>query len=150
VNALPPDNQQDRRRLARSAVLKIAPQPATHEPPRMPQPAAREAHVAAPMQAGVQGPDPGSTRPGPFGVLVDDATAPGRGQVRRADFLAAVEQDIERVAGDRLSSVGCTTRDCPYLAYWLRYYSQRSAADIERALSTSAETDVLTGRPEHG
>ena len=66
---------------------------------------------------------------------------PGPGQIRRTDFMEALGASIERVAEAELAAAGHSARDCPYLAYWLHYYRDRPAADIERAIQRYAQPD---------
>lgn len=77
-------------------------------------------------------------RSAPFGTIVEDDVAPRAGQITRAAFVARATALIEAVATRELARVGRSTRDCPYLAFYLRYYQGRPAAHLERTLAKYA------------
>src|ERR1700704_3974766 len=66
----------------------------------------------------------------PFGTVVDDGRAVGAGQIARAEFIARIASAIEELAHAELARAGYNADDCPYLAYWLRYYQDKPAARI--------------------
>lgn len=86
----------------------------------------------------------GSNVTAPFGVIVEDGSPLGPGQVYRTQFIETISADIERVADEELAAVGRTAVDCPYLSHWLRFYRDRPAAHTERAIQHYAHPE----RPE--
>jgi hypothetical protein len=71
---------------------------------------------------------------GTFGVIVEETVTPGVGQIRRGEFLKRAVAAVERTADQELAAVGRTSRDCPYLVHWIRFYRNQSAAHIERMI----------------
>ncbi len=69
-----------------------------------------------------------------LGLIVDDGVPPGPGQVTRSSFLDQLSPELCSLAETELAKAGRSAAGCPYLAYWLRYYRGRSAAQIERAI----------------
>ncbi|HEV7681140.1 MAG TPA: DUF4157 domain-containing protein [Pyrinomonadaceae bacterium] len=86
-----------------------------------PRPSATEVNVAPAM-----------------GVIVEDGSPLGPGQVHRTYFLDTISVEIERVVDDELRPSGQSSRDCPYLAHWLRFYRDRPAEHIERVIQRYA------------
>ena len=80
--------------------------------------------------------------PAPFGTLVDDGTTAGPQQMGRTQFLDWVLTAVEDVARAELRKIGRTTDDCPYLGYWLRYYRDKPAARVERAIQRYAQPEA--------
>ena len=78
------------------------------------------------------------TQGGPFGSIVEDDVAPGPGQIRRIEFVTKAVAAIESVSTSELARFGKTARDCPYLAYYVRYYRDKPAAHIERMIARYA------------
>jgi Domain of unknown function (DUF4157) len=100
-------------------------------------PAAAQA-AEAPSGDGI-GPPDAATTPAPFGLLVDDGAPVRANQIRRSEFIDTIGREIERVVNEELASTGRSARDCPYLAKWLRYYRNRSAVQVERAIAIYAQ-----------
>jgi hypothetical protein len=67
-------------------------------------------------------------------ILDDGAATVASGEMKRADFLAALEQELCSVADDRLSAVGRTAKDCPYLRYMFRFYAAKDVEQLRRAI----------------
>ncbi len=100
---------------------------------------------AAPPAGPVPPPPSGSDRPGitgpaaarpPLGgfIVADSAPATGPAQMRKTDFLRALEADVTSVAEQELTREGRTVRDCPWISYWFAYYQKRDAGHVARAL----------------
>lgn len=79
-----------------------------------------------------------STEGGPYGTIVEDDVEPGPIQIRRSEFVAQASAVVESVAERELSRVGKTAEDCPYLAYYVRYYHDKPAAHLERMIARYA------------
>ncbi len=77
----------------------------------------------------------------PFGVIIDDEQPLVPGQIHRTQFVETISAEIERVADEELAATGSAARDCPYLAHWLRYYRERPAVQIERAIRRYARPE---------
>lgn len=77
----------------------------------------------------------------PFGTVIDDQSPLGPEQMHRTAFIDALSAEIERVADEELGKVGQSARDCPYLDHWLRYYRNREAWQIERAIQHYAHPE---------
>jgi hypothetical protein len=95
------------------------------------------------MAAG--GPPPSSTLGGERSVssaadvlLSDSASEVGPGQMRKTEFLAALETSVTRTAEEGLAPSGRTSRDCPHIRYWFAYYRRHDAAHLQRAVSRYA------------
>jgi hypothetical protein len=75
-------------------------------------------------------------------IVEDDAAELGPGQARKGDFLAELRTSICATADAVLASVGQSTRGCPYIEYWIGYYSTQSSQYIERAIRKYAPETV--------
>src|SRR5262249_48164723 len=53
-------------------------------------------------------------------MVVDDDAAPADGQMRKAPFMAALRQAICATADEGLAAAGRTSRDCPWIEFWMR------------------------------
>jgi hypothetical protein len=94
-------------------------------------------------------PSPPSVPIAPFGVIVEDGSPLSSGQMHRTQFIEVISAEIERSTDEELAATGHTSRDCPYLSHWLRFYRERSAAHIERAIQHYARperTDLISLR----
>ncbi|MGH8309970.1 MAG: hypothetical protein ACRETX_09270, partial [Steroidobacteraceae bacterium] len=67
-------------------------------------------------------------------VVADDARAVDPGQLRKTEFLAALEIDVTEAAERELAPAGRSVSDCPWIPYWFAYYQRRDVTQIERAL----------------
>ncbi|HVX67238.1 MAG TPA: DUF4157 domain-containing protein, partial [Bryobacteraceae bacterium] len=68
-------------------------------------------------------------------VIVDDMVASvGPGQMRRAEFLTALQEAVFAAADPDLSRAGRTARDCPYIRSMFHFYNGRDAGHLRRAL----------------
>jgi len=74
-------------------------------------------------------------------VIVEDGSPLGPGQMHRTQFIETLNAEIERVADEELAATGRTARDCPYLNHWLRFYRERPAEHIERAIQHYAQPE---------
>ena len=72
-------------------------------------------------------------------VIVDDATEPGPGQIRRSRFLAQVRATVCETADEELSAVGQSTDGCPYIQYWLGRAAGMPARNLERMIGLYAQ-----------
>ena len=84
-----------------------------------------------------------------FGVIIEDDSPLGPGQMRRMQFMETMSAEIERAVDEELAAIGRTARDCPYLNHWLRFYHDRPAAHIEGAIRRYARperTDLISLR----
>ena len=71
----------------------------------------------------------------PRGLIVeDDQETVQSGQIKKSDFLTRVRAEICAAANAILAATGRTTNDCPYLNFWLNYYSSQSGQSIEQAI----------------
>jgi hypothetical protein len=67
------------------------------------------------------------------GLLVEDSVNNlGEGQMRKSEFLQRLRTQICRTIEPVVAKVGQTTKECPYLNYWLDLYQEKDAAHIER------------------
>lgn len=73
-----------------------------------------------------------------YGIIIEDDLPVGEGQVHRTEFMDHLAPLIESTAEQILSPAGRAARDCPYLAFWINYYRQQSAAHIEHAIALYA------------
>jgi hypothetical protein len=80
----------------------------------------------------------------PYGVIVDDGADVREGQVTRSEFLAGLAPALEAIANTELASMGLTAAGCQYIPYWLGYYSEKSAAHVERAIARFADPQDTT------
>ena len=67
-------------------------------------------------------------------LLVDGEGEIGRGQMRKADFMAALRAETCGAVDAALAGTGRDSQGCPYIDYWFGYYDERSAAQVERSL----------------
>ena len=87
-------------------------------------------------------PDDGDTGAAPGGeteaaapqwIVDDDAEELLPGQMRKSEFLAALEDAVCRTAEEMLAGTPWSATGCPYIQYWFQYYEGRDAAHIQRA-----------------
>lgn len=73
------------------------------------------------------------------GLIVDDSAAEaGPGQMRKSEFLDALQVAVCAAADAELTAVGRTAEGCPYIERWIGYYRMRSSGQIERAIGRYA------------
>jgi hypothetical protein len=78
-------------------------------------------------------------------ILEDDVEAVHPGQMKKSEFLSQLRADICSAANAILAATGRTTDDCPYLNFWLNYYSAQSSRHLEQAIRRYApETAGVT------
>jgi hypothetical protein len=72
------------------------------------------------------------------------------GQMRRSEFLAELQAAVCRSAEEALSGTEWTTGGCPYLNYWIAFYSRKDSRYIERAIRRYApETSGVSGARDY-
>jgi hypothetical protein len=67
-------------------------------------------------------------------VVEDDAKSAALHQMRKSAFIALLRSDACATADAVLTSVGHTTKSCPYIEKWLAFYEKQSSEHIERAI----------------
>jgi hypothetical protein len=72
--------------------------------------------------------------PAATALLVEDDAPAAPGQMRRHAFLSALRAEVCAAVDAALSGTGQSAKGCPYVEYWLGYYEDRSASQIQRAL----------------
>ena len=87
----------------------------------------------------------------PQPLLADDAaTELLPGQLRKGEFLAALEKAICAVTEQELTGTGQTADGCPQLERWLSYYQNRQAVQIERTVRRYApETNGVSSASDY-
>jgi hypothetical protein len=91
-----------------------------------------------------------SGKPGSSVIADDMAASIAPGQMRRAEYLAALQQAVFATAEEGLSRVGRSAQDCPYLHHMFQFYGARDAEYLRRALSRHApETQWAGTADEH-
>jgi hypothetical protein len=70
----------------------------------------------------------------PASLLVDDESHPGKGQMRKSEFIAALRAAVCAAVDDALSGTGRDSRGCPWIDHWFGYYEGRSAGQTEQSL----------------
>ncbi len=78
--------------------------------------------------------DPESPGPVPGLIVDDDVPVNRRGQMHRSAFFDLLEADICTTADAILAASGRSTASCPYIAKWMAFYREQSAAHIEQAI----------------
>jgi hypothetical protein len=97
--------------------------------------------IAGPTAAAVSGPE--TAVPGL--ILEDNEEAIHPGQMKKSEFLSRLRVDVCAAANAILAATGRTTDDCPYLNFWLNYYSSQTNQHIEQAIRRYApETAAVT------
>ncbi len=84
--------------------------------------------------------------------LVEDSSKAVAGQMKKDEFLDQLNTRLEQIANPELARIHQTTRNCPYLDYWIAYYKKLPAATVERgirlytseALNTTNAHEVLS------
>jgi len=77
------------------------------------------------------------------GLLTEDAaTDLAKGQMRKTAFLELLRSEITRTIEPVLATAGQTTKDCPYLNYWLDLYHQKDAVHIEQTVRKYAPDSI--------
>jgi hypothetical protein len=104
--------------------------------------------VAGPIGATAETPvaaQPAIKEAAPGLILEDDEEPVHPGQMKKSDFLSQLRADICSAANAILAATGRTTDDCPYLNFWLNYYSTQSSRHLEQAIRRYApETAGVT------
>jgi hypothetical protein len=72
----------------------------------------------------------------------DAATDLAKGQMRKTAFLELLRSEITRTIEPVLATAGQTTKDCPYLNYWLDLYHQKDAVHIEQTVRKYAPDSI--------
>jgi hypothetical protein len=99
----------------------------------IPAPAAMAGAPAALSEAPQTEPAAAGAAPAPA-LLVDDEGEVGRGQMRKAEFLAALRAEVCATVDAGLSGTGRDSDGCPWIDHWFGYYEGRSASQIERSV----------------
>lgn len=77
------------------------------------------------------------------GLLIDDSvTDLAKGQMKKTTFLELLRAEITRSIEPVLAAVGQTTKDCPYMNYWLDLYHQKDAVHIEQTVKKYASESI--------
>jgi hypothetical protein len=77
------------------------------------------------------------------GLLIEDAASSlGKGQMKKTTFLELLRAEITRTIEPVLKTAGQTTKDCPYMNYWLDLYHQKDAAHIEQTVKKYAPDSI--------
>ncbi len=98
-------------------------------------PAADTAPAAAVPAAADTAPAAAAPQAAAAGLIVDDEAADaGPGQMRKGEFLDALEARVCASAQTALAGTGRTTDGCPWIEHWFEHYRGQSAAHVERAL----------------
>lgn len=103
-------------------------------------------HASEPTHASAPTPSPA---PQLGRVVIPDAarlTEPG--QMRKTDFLMALEAEVTETAERELAAEGRSAADCPWIPYWFGYYQSRDAAHVVRALVRYAPEAASVTTPE--
>jgi hypothetical protein len=93
-----------------------------------------DAHAAAAPSASTT---EDSIKPGsaPVSLIVEDSEESIlEGQMTRQQFLTRLRSAVEIQVNAALEPVGRSTDDCPYLQYWIGFYTDQDSARIERAV----------------
>jgi hypothetical protein len=79
-------------------------------------------------------------------LIVDDAAEElGPDQMRKSEFLDELRAALCATADTVLAAAGRSAQGCPYIEYWIGYYSTRDSRYIERAIRRYApETSRAT------
>ncbi len=78
-------------------------------------------------------------------IRPDNGRTLGREETRKTDFLSVLEAEVTWMAEEELASTSRTTRDCPWIAYWFRYYQRRDHHHLIRSIERYApETATAT------
>ena len=72
----------------------------------------------------------------------DSVSSLEKGQMRKTAFLELLRAEITRTIEPVLKTVGQTTKDCPYLNYWLDLYHQKDAVHIEQTVKKYAPDSI--------
>lgn len=67
-------------------------------------------------------------------LIVNEDESPNQWQIKKDDFLLALEKEVKAVADTVLASIQQTSDSCPYIPYWFDYYQSRSASNLFRAI----------------
>jgi hypothetical protein len=75
-------------------------------------------------------------------LTADSVSSLHKGQMRKTTFLESLRAEITRTIEPVLATVGQTTKDCPYLNYWLDLYHHKDAAHIEQTVKKYAPDSI--------
>jgi Domain of unknown function (DUF4157) len=71
----------------------------------------------------------------PATIIVEDSTAEiGPGQMRKTEFMQALNTTVRSTADASLAGTEYSAADCPYIEFWLDYYSTQDSNHIQRAI----------------
>lgn len=76
-------------------------------------------------------------------IVSDDGAELAPGQMRKSEFMAAVRVAVCATADEGMKSTGQTSDACPYIEYWINYYGDRDAEQVECAARRFAPETVL-------
>ena len=103
----------------------------------MEQDADQAAAMIAPAAPGARGAaeNPATAPVAGPSLIVDDETASSLpGQMAKAEFLSELRAAVCATADEGLAVAGKNTEGCPWIEYWLNFYSTKDASHLERAL----------------
>ena len=84
------------------------------------------------------------------GLIVEDDTSPGPGQMSKSAFLDELRTSACAVADAELAAVGRSTEGCPYIERWISYYRTKDSSHVERAIRKYApETASVTSARDY-
>jgi hypothetical protein len=75
-------------------------------------------------------------------LIEDSATDVAKGQMKKTTFLELLRAEITRTIEPVLATAGQTTKDCPYMNYWLDLYHQKDAIHIEQTVRKYAPGSI--------
>ncbi len=78
-------------------------------------------------------------------IVEDDAAQVGLGQMKKSSFLSQLRIEVRGAADAILAASGRSTKGCPYLKFWLDYYSRRDGRHIEQAIRRYAPGAARVG-----
>ncbi len=56
------------------------------------------------------------------------------GKMSKQTFLERIEEEAKAIADKQLEPLGQTSADCPFIDYWIAFYSVKTAAELEQAM----------------
>ncbi|MGH9765264.1 MAG: DUF4157 domain-containing protein, partial [Blastocatellia bacterium] len=71
-------------------------------------------------------------------IVEDDARQLAPGQMRKTQFLDALQTAVCTAADAELAAAGRSTKGCPYIEKWLGHYRSKDSRHVERALQKFA------------
>ncbi len=78
--------------------------------------------------------EPPETAAAPSLIVADDMAETTPGQMRKSEFLAALQPAVCSATDEALAGTGRDSEGCPYIARWFDYYQDKDSSHIERAI----------------